>query len=217
MISKLEYNCQITLTELATHVFNQFGIRISTSTVARHLENRLYTVKKTTEVPVGANNDANKAQRRDYVQSILNFTTQNKILFYQDESNINLFCRASRGRARRGQRARTLLPNSRGQNIHCIALYSSMHAVAYFERKRGSFKKDTCVNWFVRALTHLRDFHQLNLGDVVVILDNAPCHSQLETNFPPEHELGQVTFLRSAPYSAPLSPIEFYWNTFKIK
>ena len=119
-------------------IFVEFGVNVSTSTVARHLNNKLFTLKKTTNVPVGANSDENKRQRRFYVEEILKLTLDDEIIFYQNESNNNLFCRATRSRSRSGQRAHSPnLPNSRGPNVHYIGLYSSIHF--YFIRKQETF------------------------------------------------------------------------------
>ena len=54
------------------------------------------------------------------------------------------------------------------------------------------------------------------LDDVVFVLDNAPAHNRLE-----DREIGEyitsrgAIVLRLGPYSAPLNPIELFWNTMK--
>ena len=46
---------------------------------------------------------------------------------------------------------------------------------------------------------------------LVLVCDNAPCHSGLEEVLD-EDELRGVTLLRLGPYSAPLNPIEEVWS-----
>ena len=51
-------------------------------------------------------------------------------------------------------------------------------------------------------------------GNVLVVCDNAPCHSGLEDVFE-EEEFRGAQLLRLAPYSAPLNPIEEVWSVMK--
>jgi transposase len=50
--------------------------------------------------------------------------------------------------------------------------------------------------------------------NVVVVCDNAPVHCSLETVIE-EEEFSGVELLRTAPYSAPINPIEECWSTMK--
>ena len=52
----------------------------------------------------------------------------------------------------------------------------SQYGLEYWERRRGAFKKEDCHEWLrslLRAVPH-------PAHNVVVVCDNAPCHSQLE-------------------------------------
>ena len=54
------------------------------------------------------------------------------------------------------------------------------------------------------------------LHNVVVVCDNAPVHSALETVFQEEQFLGAL-LLRASPYSASLNPTEECWSAMKAK
>ena len=47
----------------------------------------------------------------------------------------------------------------------------------YFERRRGSFKKEDCQEWLRILLRSITE----SLSQIVIVCDNAPVHSNLET------------------------------------
>lgn len=71
MLQWLEDNPQLTLRELAVKLRLQFAVHVVPQTVARHLDGRLFTVKKVHFQPEAANNLHNKCSRKLYVQKIM--------------------------------------------------------------------------------------------------------------------------------------------------
>ncbi|KAF0299222.1 hypothetical protein FJT64_003510 [Amphibalanus amphitrite] len=128
-----------------------------------------------------------------------------------DETNVNLFLRRSEGRSRRGQRCCVKVATGKGDNIHVIGAISQTGMV-YWERRRGSFRKEDCCEWLRRALRHCPE----PMENVVVVCDNAPAHTDLEA-IQAEPEFEGVQVLRTAPYSAPLNPIDglHRWSAMK--
>ena len=88
------------------------------------------------------NSDANKQKRREYVEKLMTFQGNGKTIIFQDESNLNLFCRRTQARAPKGSRALVPLPSSKGFNIHILGLMSQTGLLAW-NRRRGSVKKET--------------------------------------------------------------------------
>ena len=86
----------------------------------------------------------------------------------------------------------------------------SQTGLVYWERRRGSFRKEECQEWLRRALRHCPQ----PMNRTVVVCDNAPVHNGIET-VAAEAEFEGVEILRMAPYSAPLNPIEECWSAFK--
>jgi transposase len=213
ILQLLEQNSQITLKQMRESIQRQFNVILSNTCVAKNLEAQMWTVKKVTNIPVSVNSDDNKEKRRVFVTSLLAAMNAGKIVLFQDETNLNLFTARSYGRAPAGTRAKRVLPNSKGSNIHCIGLYSQIGGIIYFERRRGSFTKDLYAEWFVRMLNSLADRFEVN--NVVVVIDNAPCHTAIELFINNNHAHFGVEIMRMAPYSAPLSPIEFFWSSMK--
>ena len=52
-------------------------------------------------------------------------------------------------------------------------------------------------------------------ANLVIVMDNAPAHSRMETRIDDELRQLGVKVLRLAPYSAPLNPIELIWCQIK--
>lgn len=66
------------------------------------------------------------------------------------------------------------------------------------------FNADTANEWILQIL------QQWENVDLVIVYDNPPCHSRLETATGTA-----VTLLRLAPYSPMLNPIETIWSKIK--
>lgn len=56
----------------------------------------------------------------------------------------------------------------------------------------------------------------MNLVDVVLVLDNAPCHSRIEEILI-EDQYRAASILRLGPYSPMLNPIEIVFSAFKSR
>ena len=70
-------------------------------------------------------------------------------------------------------------------------------------RHRDAFKADTCNEWISGLLSTCRN-HGKEVDNLVIVCDNAPCHSRITTVL----ETTGAELLRLGPYSPPLNPIE---------
>ncbi|RHY26050.1 hypothetical protein DYB32_007906 [Aphanomyces invadans] len=95
----------------------EVNVAVSTSTIARKLDGMLYTIKNTRIEPAACNNDFSKAKRKAFVDNILQHIADGNYIVYFDETNYNLYCKRSKGHAKRGQRAIEKMPTSKGPNI----------------------------------------------------------------------------------------------------
>lgn len=209
LVSWVEEDCSCTLQQLKVKILTNFNTSISVSTVGNYLEGRLFTMKKVHNEPCTMNSDINKRKRAEYVQSLNNYIRQGKQIVWIDETNFNLFCRRTRGRALAGTRAVQLLPAARGPNVHLIGAISTAGVVA-MERRRGSFTAQLANAWVTRLMQQWQDIGN-ELEDLVIVSDNAPCHSNLETVI----NGTAASLLRLGPYSPMLNPIETIWSKVK--
>ena len=83
----------------------------------------------------------------------------------------------------------------------------SQNGLVYIEIRRKSLRSDDCCEW-LRCL-----FHTITepLYIFVVVYDNSPVHSALETLFQ-EEEFLSASLLRASPYSAPLTHVGVPWK-----
>ncbi|KAE9048820.1 hypothetical protein PR001_g3686 [Phytophthora rubi] len=120
----------------------------------------------------------------------------------------DLWSSRTRGRSLRGRRAVKKVLAGGGQNLHVIACIGK-GGVVHYETKLGSNKYQHS-NEFIRNT--LRKF--ADVSNVVVVLDNAPCHARAEAVLA-EAEFAAATLLRLGPYSHMLNPIENVFSAFK--
>ena len=83
----------------------------------------------------------------------------------------------------------------------------------YYEVKRQAFKGKQAYEWTRNCLraTKLKFY-----GPVVMVIDNAHCHSSLESAFNKPKFLGNI-LLRLAPYSPVFNAMENVWSAAKAK
>ena len=210
MINLVEADAQVTLKQISEMIEEKFEIKISTSSVARKLEEKSFSLKKLYHYSTTMNSDSNRTKRKIYVQKVSQFISEGKHIVYVDESNVNLFLRRSRARSKKGTRALGLLPASKGSNVHLIAGISLL-GLHHFQRKRGAYKLQDAEEWVHGLLAEVIQ-SGVPVGRIVIVIDNAPVHSRLE-EVVSQHP--GVELLRLGLYSPFLNPIEHIWNVFK--
>lgn len=108
-----------------------------------------------------------------------------------------------------------VVPNSKGPNIHLIGAIST----AGFEHqilRRGSFRKETANAFILELIDRLQERGE-DITNVVLVIDNAPCHCRIEEALQllrdSGHRVPQLE--RLSPYSPMLNPIENIWSKIK--
>jgi len=209
MLQWVGENPLVTLKEIKNKLTNECNLNVSTTCIHKHLDGQMFTLKNVSVEPVTMNSAENKLKRAAFVQSLMTAIGANKNIIYIDESNCNLFLRRSNGRSKKGTRCCVKAASSKGPNIHIIAAICQT-GIVYWEKRRGSYKKEDCADWF-RAMLRTVSY---DFDSIVIVCDNAPVHAGLETVIS-EYEFIGATILRTAPYSAPLNPIEECWSVMK--
>jgi transposase len=209
IIEWVEDDCQISLKQIKRKVLTTFHTDIAISTIGNYLEGRLCRMKTVHTEPITMNSEQNKRLRAEYVRNLNRYIQEGKQIVWFDETNFNLFCRRKRGRAKVGDRAIQTLPASKGPNVHLICAISGA-GVLCMERRRGSFRNQTANEWLQTMLRRWQE-NGNELKDLVVVVDNAPCHSRLEDVITGT----DAVLLRLAPYSPMLNPVETIWSKIK--
>nr|CAI5834115.1 unnamed protein product [Callosobruchus analis] len=166
-------------------------------------------MKQVHKQPISMDSEENKRKRVEHVTALNRYIELGKQIVWIDETNFNLFCRRTRGRSRVGVRAVQHLPAARGPNVHLIDAISPAGVVT-MERRRGSFSSDSANIWITNLLQRWQDMGN-EVGDLVIVCDNAPCHATFEGVI----NNTEATLLRLGPYSPMLNPIENIWSKIK--
>lgn len=170
----------------------------------------LFTLKNCRFEPQHANTLVNKEKRAHFASELLRLQADEKPIIFLDETNFNLHLRRTQGRSKKGSRAAYITASCKGPNIHVIGAISS-NGLIYHEIRRGSFDAEAAKQ-FTRVL--MRRAYERYQSGVVIVIDNAPCHSRLEQILE-EAEFAHHTILRLAPYSPMLNAIEAAWSVLK--
>lgn len=210
MVQYIEENPKLTLKQLKQKFEENHQVVVSTECLRKHLDGLLYTLKDIRREPERTNSEENKMRRRDYVQQLLNYQGDNIPIIYLDETNFNLFISRRQGRSKKGTRCRYISAGSRGANIHVIGCIGNMGLV-HHDIRRGAFRGPEAKE-FVRSC--LRAAENMYQSPVVLVIDNAPCHANLEEVFE-EEEFINHRLLRLSPYSPMFNPIENAWSALK--
>lgn len=211
MIEWLTADPTITLSFLQSRMKAEFDKEVSITTISRNLDGRCITLKKLCHIPIGMNSTENRDHRKQFVYRLLECYHEGKIICWMDETNFNMFCTRTMGRSLKGRRASIPVLNSRGRNLHLIGSMTEQGVVAVTTR-RGSFSGEDCKMWVRTLLEQLQA--QYDIRSVVLVCDNAPCHSGLEEVLE-EPMFGGAQLLRLTPYSPMLNPIENVWSSVK--
>ncbi|XP_029657496.1 uncharacterized protein LOC115231662 [Octopus sinensis] len=184
-------------------------LSISKTSIARHLDLSLYTLKKLRFDPEEANCEINKIKRKEFAEKYLKFQSENRPICFMDESNFNLHISRTEERSLKGTRCTTLAAASEGSNIHLIGCISNLGLI-YYEIQRGAFKKEQACHWMKNCLRQARIKHD---GPVIMVLDNALAHSGIEVL--QLEEFNDFHILCLGPYSPMLNPVEHVWSKIK--
>ncbi|KAE9203411.1 hypothetical protein PF004_g18137 [Phytophthora fragariae] len=162
----------------------------------------LYSVKRVRIEKATMNSATNKAKRKELVEKL--------------NKHIDA-----------GERAVVALPPSQGQNLYVQGGVSSGTGIVLLKTHEGSVKKEEnarfVANLFMAAL-HTDEFQELEPNQkIVIVTDNAPAHSGVESLArlmlaeDSVVNLHRLEILRLEPYSPMLNPIEGCWNSLKAR
>ena len=162
-----------------------------------------YTLKAERFVPKRANSIENKNKRTLFCSKLLNYQSTGKPILFMDETNFNLHISRRDGRSLKARRCNVVSAGTQGANIHVIGCIGP-HGLVYHEIQRGSFRKESAQSWMRECLRAAKRQYG---GPVVMVVDNSPCHSNIEEVFSEEEFIG-CQVLRLGPYSPMFNPIE---------
>ena len=196
-------------------LFEEFQLIVSDSTVNRAMHCLTFTKKKKTHVSHTANTEINLQKRQDYAVKLSQYKSEGKKIVYLDETNYNLHCTRNYAWSKVGTRAPKYRMSSKGANLVILGAMSAHEGPILVETKFGSITKEVHDDWIKRVVDKTSEV--TDISNVIFVIDNAPCHSKLETRPVCEYLTDKgADILRLGPYSAPLNRIELMWNTGRV-
>lgn len=203
----------MTLKEMAAALLDKFDVNVTPQAVKKRIDGLGYTLKKPHDEPQYMNLPKNKQKRYEYLCKLYDYQSNGKTVFYMDETNINLWTARTRARSKKGDRAKRIKVSGGGQNMHVIACIGSSGLI-YYESRFGANNAVTTEEFMRACLRAIAA--NCAIEDVLVVSDNAPCHTSIENVFA-DVEFTGASFLRLGPYSPMLNPIESVFSAFKAK
>ncbi|KAG7172342.1 putative DDE superfamily endonuclease domain-containing protein 51 [Homarus americanus] len=145
-------------------------------TVSWALDSELNTLKQVHNVPANRNSEDVKAARVAFAQYMCEDGIHQPLV-YVDETGYNLYTCRTYGRAPRGQPVNRIVAGQRGSNVTLIAAIYNLAGLFYYEIHVTSVTKEVLKN-FVTSLESV-----LGPEASVILMDNAPCHAEIEQEF----------------------------------
>ncbi|GMG15827.1 unnamed protein product [Phytophthora fragariaefolia] len=148
-------------------------------------------------------------KRKQFGEKLLQYEKEGAFIVYYDETNFNLYCKRTQGRAPVGERAVVTLPPSKGANLQLQCAVSAEIGLVYYAKHRGSIKMEINAAFVDDVYDAVKSHKTYRIHfsgkKIVIVLDKAPAHSQTEELVQARNDL---KLLRLAPYSPMCSPIE---------
>lgn len=183
---------------------------ISQSTIARHLDAQLYTVKHAVRVPSERNSERTLRLRRQYVLDLSRYEGEGWSAVYFDECGYNMWTAKNFGRSPKGARAYHRVAGQRGGNV-TVAMAVSRESVVHWTVLTG-FGKAGYKEFLIEVKRKLMEIQNRKF---VVIVDNCPFHTrQIRDEFNAE-DPDRFQILHLPPWSPFLSPIEEVFSKLK--
>ncbi|KAG3136853.1 hypothetical protein PI126_g17639 [Phytophthora idaei] len=168
--------------------------------------------------PSTCNNEINKAKRQTFAEKLLKHQREGNCIVYYYETNYIIYCKRNQGRAKKGTRAVAVLPPSKGANLQIQCVVNSSIGLVHHRLQRGSIQMDCNAAFVEEIYQKVKEsevFHTCYSDKkVVIVLDNAPAHSQTEQRVVEHHDM---KLLRLDPYSPMCNPIEGCFSVLKAK
>ncbi len=127
---------------------------IGRSTLSSMFHGQLIVVKKLEDAPQRRNDMAVKTARLNFAQWIMQDGVQMEMIFI-DEAGINLWCKRTRGRARRGERAVRVVGGVRGQNVTMTFAINATNGVIHYDLREGGMNGDRFCRFLEDVAAHI--------------------------------------------------------------
>jgi transposase len=223
----LDEQADMTMAVMKDRLLSDLSVDVSIISIHRALHGMLYTVKGLRIEKAAINNAVNKEKRVAFAKALNAHVAAGDMIVYHDETNFNIYLSRNQGWARAGERTVVVLPVSKGKNLHVQCGVSPGIVLVLLRTHDGSIHMEENARFvadlFVAALNS-DEYKECCMGKkVVVVTDNAPAHSQVETMVREQLvtdgivNSNKLVILRLAPYSPMCNTIEGCFSVLKAR
>jgi transposase len=207
----VDNDCSLTLKKLKEKTFSEFGINVSSTTIAAALENFNYSLKRIHVIPERRNDSSTVSARFEYATNFLELlkSYSESQIIYIDEVGFNVCMRATRGRSIIGSPAIQVAPGLRTRNIS-VCCGMNCDRVLYYSSQVMAFNTSNFVVSIEGLSNYLRSN---NFNKALFVMDNVPFHRSSKVKETIENNGWELLYL--PPYSPFLNPIENLFSKWK--
>lgn len=212
VISWLEKDTGLTMVQLRDRCAEEFRLNLSPCTVSRALHGLAFNAGRARSEARTINLPVSRRKRKRYVEGLQEHLDNGRHIIYLDETNFNLFRRATSGRLRRVPRMVCRSRNyAAGGNIHLTAAISTSGLEKMDVRRETIGMGLDEANAWLKQLIGLVGDCGVAVSEVVVVCSNAPSYSRYEEV---AQDMG-FSVHRLDVYSPMLNPVEGVWRVMK--
>ena len=174
----VDQNCTLTLKQLVAKALQEWLelLSISIMTIDRALKSFHYTVKRVSVVPETRNSVDVIERRYQYAVEYTQLKFDRKVLVFIDEMGVQIWSRASVGRAVRGQRANKTVKRIGSKNYSICAAMTS-DSLFFFEINDRPYNTEHYMEFISQLCDHL-EANQMTY--IYLVMDNVRFHRTQE-------------------------------------
>jgi hypothetical protein len=206
----ININADLTLKAMKSHLQETLGVSVAQKTISKTLTKSGYTFKLSWLLPVARNTPETISAHKTYAEMFLHDApADRRSIIWMDECGFNLHVRRKHGRARVGERATVVVPNSQGKNQSICAAMSE-EGLLHQSHIEGAFNTTRFCEFLVSLFIVLS---RKQLASCWIVLDNVRFHHCAVVEEVVIRNGHALIFL--PPYSPMLNPIESLFGKWK--
>ena len=144
LITFIEGKPTATLQEMRSFLLVEHDCNLSITTIRRHLDGALITIKQLRSIPQAWISESVKDERQNFAQWMMEEGVQKHLIFI-DECGFNVWTSRTQGRSPKGSRAVRVVDGQRGQNLTLCMAVSSRLGLVHFSFVTGGMTQQKYI------------------------------------------------------------------------
>ena len=197
-----------------SHLKLELNIDLSLLFIRKILKDELhYSFKRFSSKPTNIDLERLKKLRKIFAMKFNKCMNENTLVINVDESTINRSCKLNYSWSKKGQTSE--FKNTIFQESLSVILAVSSDGKWLMGVKRNTINSDVFIQFMTNLDKWIHDNHKFGYNEVLITLDNCPCHFSKLTLIALSKLDLKVIFL--CPYSPDFAPVEQWFSFIKRK